>query len=129
MGVSRNFSTNEITPIVADNKFDVAGSFAREINSKGDVVREVKLGLGGAESPQALELKKKVEQRNARTRSERSATAKTLNTLGGGTSADNLDEEQKLKLTNMGRATVVNNGPKQMKKVSAPAKQMKKKKC
>jgi len=125
MGVSRNFKTNEVIPIITDHKFDIAGSFAREIDSEGNVVKEVKLGLGGAQSPGALKLKKEVEQRNARTREERAATAKTLNTLGGGTPADKLDEEGKEKLIRTGRATVVNNPPAQMKK-NLPMKQMKK---
>jgi hypothetical protein len=142
MGIVRNFATNEITPVVTDHKFDVAGSFAREIDTAGNVVNEVKLGLGGAQSSQALELKKKVEQRNSRTRSERSNTAEVLNAFGGGTPTEKLSEKQKQMLINSTRAKVSENSPvnQRMKASGAgmagaaagktlPAKQMKKKKC
>jgi hypothetical protein len=106
MGIKRNFATNELTPLITDHKFDIVGSFAREIDTKGNVVKEVKLGLGGAQSPQALELKKKVEQRNASTRSDRSNTAEVLNAFGGGTPTEKLSEKQKQALINSTRAKV-----------------------
>jgi hypothetical protein len=123
MGIKRNFATNELTPVVTDHKFDIAGSFAREIDSKGKVVKEVKLGLGGAESPQALELKKKVEQRNASTREDRSNTAEVLNAFGGGTPTEKLSDKQKQTLINSARAKV--SPANQMKKKS-PMKQVSK---
>ena len=124
MGVKRNFATNELTPLVTDHKFDVAGSFAREIDTKGNVVKAVKLGLGGAQSPQALELKKKVEQRNSSTRADRSNTAEVLNAFGGGTPTEKLSEKQKQSLINSTRAKVVETPAKQLaksatKKISA----------
>jgi hypothetical protein len=149
-GLKRNFATNELTPIVTEHKFDVAGSFAREIDTKGNVVKEVKLGLGGAESPQALALKKKVEQRNATTKSQRAHKAEVLNAFGGGTPTEKLSEKQKQMLINSARAKVSESPAKQLtkgatKKISAtvmkdekvapkaakksPMKQMKKKKC
>jgi hypothetical protein len=106
MGIKRNFATNELTPVITDHKFDIAGSFAREIDTKGNVVKEVKLGLGGAQSPQALELKKKVEQRNSRLRADRSNTAEVLNAFGGGTPTEKLSEKQKQTLINSTRARV-----------------------
>ena len=150
MGIKRNFATNELTPVVTDHKFNVAGSFAREIDAEGNLVKEVKLGLGGAKSPQALELKKKVEQRNASTRSDRSNTAEVLNAFGGGTPTEKLSEKQKQMLINSTRAKASESPAKQLtkgatKKISAtvmkdekvapkaakksPMKQMKKKKC
>lgn len=116
MGIKRNFATNELTPVVTDHKFDVAGSFAREIDTKGNVVKEVKLGLGGAQSPQALELKKKVEQRNASTRSDRSNTAEVLNAFGGGTPTEKLSDKQKQTLINSTRAKVSESPAKQLSK-------------
>ena len=123
MGIKRNFATNELTPVVTDHKFNVAGSFAREIDAEGNLVKEVKLGLGGAKSPQALELKKKVEQRNASTRSDRSNTAEVLNAFGGGTPTEKLSEKQKQMLINSTRAKV--SPANQMKKKS-PMKQVSK---
>jgi hypothetical protein len=154
MGIKRNFATNELTPVITDHKFDVAGSFAREIDTKGSVVKEVTLGLGGADSPSARKLKAEVEKRNSRLRENRSNTAEVLNAFGGGTPTEKLSEKQKQALINSTRAKVspanqMSKGAfkkpattsttakpkasktpmKQMSKVSPAAKQMKKKKC
>jgi hypothetical protein len=118
MGIKRNFATNELTPVVADHKFDVAGSFAREIDTKGNVVKEVKLGLGGADSPSARKLKKEVEQRNSTTRSQRSNTSEVLNAFGGGTPTEKLSDKQKQTLINSTRAKVVSSPAKQLSKAA-----------
>jgi hypothetical protein len=75
-------------------------------------------------------LKKSVENRNTDISSRRANNAKVVNTLGGGTKVDKLDEEGKQMLVKSGRANVTNAAPKQMKKT--PMKQMsklKKKSC
>jgi len=123
MGIKRNFATNELTPVVTDHKFDIAGSFAREIDTKGNVVKEVKLGLGGAESPQALALKKEVEQRNASTRAARSNTSEVLNAFGGGTPTEKLNENQKQTLIKSTRARV---SPANQTTKKSPMKQVSK---
>jgi hypothetical protein len=127
MGMTRNFATNEVTANAYEKKYIVGQNDLvkdKIVDGSGKLVSES--GSGPAAKREFL---KAYERLKLITDSQRAGNVKTINTLGGGTPADNLDEEQKLKLTNMGRATVVNNGPKQMKKVSAPAKQMKKKKC
>jgi hypothetical protein len=124
MGIKRNFATNELTPVVTEHKFDVAGSFAREIDTKGNVVKEVKLGLGGADSPSARKLKKEVEQKNSRTKEQRSNTSEVLNAFGGGTPTEKLSEKQKQSLINSTRAKATETPAKQLaksatKKISA----------
>jgi hypothetical protein len=106
VGIKRNFATNELTLVITDHKFDVAGSFAREIDTKGNVVKEVKLGFGGADSPSARKLKAEVEKRNSRVREDRSHTAEVLNAFGGGTPTEKLSEKQKQTLINSARAKV-----------------------
>jgi hypothetical protein len=118
MGVKRNFATNELTPVVTNHKFDVAGSFAREIDTKGNVVKEVKLGLGGVDSPSARKLKKEVEQKNSRTKEQRSNTSEVLNAFGGGTPTEKLSEKQKQSLINSARAKASESPAKQLSKAA-----------
>jgi hypothetical protein len=133
LGVKYNPATREATARKdSAHKFDISGSYARELDSAGKIVKEVKInpnsGAGGGKAAEAL--KKSVENRNTDISSRRANNAKVVNTLGGGTKVDKLDEEGKQMLVKSGRANVTNAAPKQMKK--PPMKQMsklKKKSC
>lgn len=128
LGIKYNPSTREAMPREdSAHKFSIAGSFAREIDSAGKVVKEVKVnpnaGNGGGNAAEAL--KKSIENRNSDISSRRENNAKVVNTLGGGTKADKLDEEGKQMLIRSGRANVVSTPNKQMTKKS-PMKQVSK---
>lgn len=121
LGIKYNPSTREAMPREdSAHKFSIAGSFAREIDSAGKVVKEVKVnpnaGNGGGNAAEAL--KKSIENRNSDISSRRENNAKVVNTLGGGTKADKLDEEGKQMLIRSGRANVVGSPAKQLSKTA-----------
>lgn len=121
LGVKYNPATREATARKdSAHKFNIAGSYAREIDSAGKVVKEVKVnpnaGTSGGNAAEAL--KKSIENRNADISSRRTSNAKVVNTLGGGTKADKLDEEGKQMLVKAGRAKVVSSPAKQLSKAA-----------
>jgi hypothetical protein len=121
LGVKYNPATREATARKdSAHKFNIAGSYAREIDSAGKVVKEVKVnpnaGPSGGNAAEAL--KKSIENRNADISSRRAKNAKVVNTFGGGTKADKLDEEGKQMLVKAGRATAISSPAKQLSKAA-----------
>lgn len=121
-GISIDAPTGTATPNLPMHKVVRAGSFLREVDSKGGVVNEVPWNSMSSTGGDAAErLTRSVSNRNADVTSRQTRNAKLYNTLGGGTPADKLDEEGKQTLVKLGKATVV---PAQQKK--PPMKQMSK---
>jgi hypothetical protein len=96
------------TPNLPMHKVVKSGTFVRELDSKGGVVREEQQDSRGNTSFYA-----NVEKRNADVTKRQTANASLYNAFGGGTSPDKLSESQKQSLVSTSKAKKV---PAQMRK-------------
>jgi hypothetical protein len=125
-GISIDAPTGTATPNLPMHKLVKAGSFLKELDSAGKLVKEVAWNdMSSKGGKAAEELTRAVNNRNADVTRRQTRNADLYNAMGGGTAPENLSEEQKQSLVKLSKATVVNNTPAQMKKMS-PAKQVSK---
>jgi hypothetical protein len=126
LGVTINAATGETVAKKRENRVIKSGTNYREVNSEGKVVKEVRANPNSSTGGRAAEaLKKEVENKNTDTNTRRKSNAELINTIGGGTPADRLDEKGKQTLVNMRKAVVVPSPAKQ-KVTKKPPTKMKK---
>lgn len=107
-GMKVDAATGAATPNLPMHKVVKAGSYVRELDSKGGVVKEERMDSRGNES-----FYKNVANRNADVTNRQTANASFYNATSGGTSPDKLSESQKKSLVSIGKAKKT---PMQMKK-------------
>ena len=100
-GLSVDKKTAEAKPNLPMHKVIKAGSYVREVDSKGGVVKEERADSRGNEK-----FYKAVENRNADVTKRQTANASLYNATGGGTSPDKLSHGQKKSLVSLGKAKV-----------------------
>jgi hypothetical protein len=91
------------TPNLPMHKVVKSGNYVREVDSKGNVVKEEKMDSRGNEK-----FYKSVENRNADVTRRQTANASLYNAFGGGTSPDKLSESQKQSLVSTSKAKRTN---------------------
>jgi len=87
------------TPNLPMHKVVKSGNYVREVDSKGNVVKEEKMDSRGNEK-----FYKSVENRNADVTKRQTANSNLYNAFGGGTSPDKLSESQKKSLVSTSKA-------------------------
>jgi hypothetical protein len=107
-GMKVDAASGVATPNLPMHKVVKSGTFVRELDSKGSVVREEPMDSRGNEK-----FYKSVANRNADVTKRQTANASLYNAFGGGTSPDKLSESQKKSLISVGKAK---KAPMQMKK-------------
>lgn len=107
-GMKVNKQTGEATANLPMHKVVKAGSYVRELDSAGKVVKEERMDSKGNES-----FYKNVANRNADVTKRQTANASLYNATSGGTSPDKLSKSQKESLIAIGKAK---KAPMQMKK-------------
>lgn len=143
-GIKIDTPTGTATPNLPMHKVVRGGSFLKELDSAGKLVKEVPYYDTSSDGGKlAAELTKSVENRNADVTSRQTRNADLYNATGGGTAPDKLSEKQKESLVKLGKAkevpaqqrmkpTAKKPPIKQMAKPTTkkgPIKQMKKKSC
>jgi hypothetical protein len=98
-GMKVDAQTGVATPNLPMHKVVKSGTYVRELDSKGKVVREEQMDSRGNEK-----FYKSVENRNADVAKRQTANASLYNAFGGGTSPDKLSESQKQSLVSTGKA-------------------------
>jgi hypothetical protein len=98
-GIKVEKITGEASPNLPMHKVVKAGSYVRELNSKGGVVKEERMNSRGNES-----FYKNVANRNADVTKRQTANASLYNATSGGTSPDKLSGSQKDILVSLGKA-------------------------
>ena len=98
-GMKVDAQTGVATPNLPMHKVVKSGTFVRELDSKGGVVREEQQDSRGNTSFYA-----NVEKRNKEVTSRQTANANLYNAFGGGTSPDKLSESQKQSLVSTSKA-------------------------
>ena len=98
-GMKVDAQTGVATPNLPMHKVVKSGTYVRELDSKGKVVREEQMDSRGNEK-----FYKSVENRNADVAKRQTANASLYNAFGGGTSPDKLSESQKQSLVSTSKA-------------------------
>jgi hypothetical protein len=98
-GMQINKNTGEATPNLPMHKVVKAGSYVREVDTKGNVVREERMDSRGNEK-----FYKSVESRNADVTKRQTKNANLYSATSGGTAPSNLSKEQKDMLMTIGKA-------------------------
>jgi hypothetical protein len=94
-----NKLTNEAKPTNSAHSVIKGGSFLKEVDSKGNFVREVPIG-----SREAKTFESDVNKKNLMDKASKEKQAMVWNASSGGTSPSNLTEEQKKFLVSRGKA-------------------------
>ena len=114
-GMSIDAQTGAAKPNLPMHKVVKAGSYVRELDTAGKVVKEERMDSRGNEA-----FYKNVANRNADVAKRQTANASLYNATSGGTSPDKLSESQKKSLVSIGKAT-----PAKQRMKMAPAKMKK----
>jgi hypothetical protein len=128
-GIKIDTPTGTATPNLPMHKVVRGGSFLKELDSAGKLVKQVPYYDTSSDGGKAAaELTKSVNNRNADVTSRQTRNADLYNATGGGTAPDKLSEKQKESLVKLGKAKEV---PAQQRMKSTgktpPTKQMAKK--
>jgi hypothetical protein len=104
-GMKVNSVTAEAIPNLPMHTTTISGNYLRQLDSKGGVVREELINKSTGNE----QFYKNVENRNADVTNRQTKNANYYNAAGGGTSPNNLSNEQKHSLITTGKAKVVKN--------------------